>query len=252
MAASISGLISLAGATLSMTRTYILEAKHSQETAQEFLQELNVLQFNLERLDAFLRSEGEAIGYFDDTSVLVSSTQSCRTKLTALHVKLVEGSKERRLSLHTFGWPLKVKEHRQIIVDLRAFAHWAQFALTINGCTVLAKTSADVLEVLRKQIESFQLLQKVDDRTQSMERSQWEQAQALERSRASEERSKILDWISTLKHQQKHHDICRPRVKGTGDWLLQEVDFTIWMDAGERDNVLWCQGIQGSGKTILA
>ena len=252
MAASIAGLVSLAGATLSMTRTYILEAKHGQETAQEFLQELNILQFNLARLEAFLRSEGEAVGFFDDTSVLVSSTQSCRIKSTALHDKLVEGSKERRLSLHTFGWPLKVKEHRQMIVDLRAFVHWIQFALTINGCTLLAKTSTDVLDVLRKQVETFQLLQKVDDRTHSIERAQWEQSQALERSRASEERNKILDWISTLKHQQKHHDICRPRVRGTGDWLLREPDFTKWMDDSQRDNVLWCQGIQGSGKTILA
>ena len=252
MAASVAGLITLAGATLSMTRTYILEAKNGQETAQEFLQELNVLQFNLSRLDAFLRSEGEAVGYFDDTSVLVSSTQSFRIKLTTLHDKLVEGSKERRLSLHTFGWPLKVKEHRQMIVDIRAFAHWVQFALTINGCTILAKTSTDVVDVLKKQVESFQLLQKVDDRTRSIERSQWEQSQALERIQASEERNKILDWISTLKHQQKHHDICRPRVKGTGDWLLHEDDFTKWMDAGQRDNVLWCQGIQGSGKTIIA
>jgi hypothetical protein len=252
LAAGIAGLISLAGATLKVTRDCIHEARHGRETAQEFVQELDILHFNLSRLDKFLRSETEAIGHFDDTSVLVSSTHACRNKLTTLHNKLLEGSQARRLSLHTLAWPPKVKEHRDMIIELRAFAHWVQFALTINGCTLLAKTSTDVLDVLRKQLESLEILQKVDDRTLSMERSQWEQSQALERSQASAERNKILDWISTVKHQQKHYDICKVRVNGTGEWLLHERDFERWADATQSgNNILWCHGIQGSGKTML-
>jgi hypothetical protein len=252
LAAGIAGLISLAGATLKVTKDFIHEARYGRETAQEFVQELDVLHFNLSRLDKFLRSETEAIGYFDDTSVLVSSTHACRNKLSTLHDKLLEGSQARRLSLHTLGWPLKVKEHRDMIIELRAFGHWVQFALTINGCTLLAKTSADVLDVLKKQLEGLQILQKVDDRTLSMERSQWEQSQAWERSQANAERTKILDWISTIKHQQKHHDICKLRVDGTGEWLLHEGNFERWTNAIQPStNILWCHGIQGSGKTML-
>ena len=252
VSASIAGLISLVGATLSVTRVYIHEAKHGQETAQEFLRELDVLWCNLERLDGFLRSEGGAIGQFDHTSVLVSSTQSCRDKLASLHDKLVEGSRERRLSLHALGWPLKVKEHRRMIADLRAYSHWVQFALTIDGCAILAKTSTDVVDVVRKQVESFQLLEEVNDRTRSIEQFQWEHSQALERNRTSEKRSNILDWISTFNHQQRHHDIGRSRTKGTGTWLLRENNFIKWMNSDQPNNVLWCRGIQGSGKTILA
>lgn len=245
VAASIAGLVSLAGSTLSMTRTYILEAKHGRETAQEFLQELDILAFNLARLDAFLRSESEAIGFFEATSVLVSNTHSIRIKLTDLHDKMAEGSKERRLSMHTFVWPLKLKEHRQMIADLRAFAQWVQFALTINGCTILAKTSTDVIDILRNQLESFQLLQEVDHRTHSIERSQQEQSQALAQTRASEERRQVLDWISTLKHQQQHHDICRPRVIGTGSWLLHDAKFIRWMNTSQQDKRTMVSGHPG-------
>ena len=252
LAACIAGLVSLAGATLDVTKPYIREVRHGRETAEEFLQELGILHFNLSRLDKFLRTENEAIGYFDDTSILVSSTHSCRNKLTTLHDMLVKGTQARRLSLHTLGWPLRVKEHREVIVELRAFSHWVQFALTINGCALLAKTSVEVLDVLKHQLESLQLLQKMDDRTISLERSQQEQAQILRVSRASEERDKVLNWISTLKHQTMHHDISDPRIDGTGEWLLLDADFQRWMDAKSGNNVLWCRGIQGSGKTILA
>lgn len=252
LAASIAGLISLAGATLKITKDYIHEARHEQETASQIVQELDILHFNLSRLDKFLRSENEAIGYFDDTSVLVSSTHACRTKLTALHDKLIEGFQARRSLLRALRWPLQVKEHRQMILELRSFAQWVQFSLSINGCKLLAKTSADVLDLLRKQLESLNMLQTLDDRTLTMERSLGEQVQISRDTQTREERERILNWISPLKHQTKHHDVCKPRINGTGNWLLQEGDFQRWMSPIQPgSNVLSCSGIQGSGKTIL-
>lgn len=252
LAASIVGLISLAGVTLRVTKDYIHEAKHEQETACQFLQELDILHFNLARLDEFLRSEHKVIGKFDDTSILVSSTHACRTKLSTLHDKLVEGIHTRRSLLRALISPLQVKEHRELIIELRTFAQWVQFSLTINGCKLLAKTLADILDVLKTQLESFQLLQQVDDRTKMMERLQWEHSQALDESRAKKERDEVLDWISVFKHQTKHHDVCKPRIRDTGDWLPDDCDFKRWSrpDNSSR-NLLWCYGIQGSGKTIL-
>ncbi|KAK4691933.1 hypothetical protein P7C71_g5177, partial [Lecanoromycetidae sp. Uapishka_2] len=213
LAASIAGLVTLAGATLKVTEDYIHEARHEQETARQFLQELDILHFNLLRLDKLLRSENEAIGYFDDTSVLVSSTHACRTKLHMLHDKLIEGFQTRSSLRRALTWPLQVKEHREMITELRAFAQWVQFSLTINGCKLLAKTSADLLDALRKQFESLQLLQELDERTLSIQQLQYEQSQALEKARAKQERDNILSWVSKFKHKQQHHEICRPRVQ---------------------------------------
>lgn len=64
---------------------------------------------------------------------------------------------------------------------------------------------------------------------------------------------KVLDWLSTVKHEQNNHDIHMPRIDGTGEWLLHEVAFRNWRDNPKsRDNVLWCNGILGSGKSVLA
>lgn len=249
---SIASLVDLVARTSKITKTYIHEARHGKETAQEFLKELDVLHFNLSRLDKFLSSELETKRHFDNTSVLVSSTYACRNKLDALNDKLTMGYQARRFNINMFVWPLKVKEHRQVIGELRAFAQWIQFALSVDGFALLSKTSAEVLEILSNQLDSFQLLQKVDDRTLAIERSLNEQNQSLEISRANEERDRILTWISTLDYMQMHYDIRKPRANGTGKWFLRETSFRTWEDISQPGNsVLWCRGIQGSGKSIL-
>lgn len=251
-AASIVSLVELVARTFKITKTYIHEARHGKENAQEFLKELDVLHFILSRLDKFLRSETETVRYFDNTSVLVSSTYACRNKLDALNNKLSMGCQNRHFNINTFVWPLKVKEHRQVIGELRAFAQWIQFALSVDGFALLSKTSAEVLEVLSTQLDGFKLLQKVDDRTLAIERSLNEQNVSLETSRAKEERDRIFTWISALDHMQMHYDIRKPRVNGTGNWILRETTFRTWEDTSRASNgVLWCHGIQGSGKSIL-
>ena len=250
LAVGIASLVGLAAQTIDITKTYVHEAKHGKESAEQFLQELDVLHFNLSRLDAFLKHDVSKTQLFEDTSVLVSSTHACRNKLTALHDKVFKARHMRGSSLRVLTWPLDVKENREAIGELRAFAQWIQFSLSINGCALLSKTSAEVLEVLRGQLDSFQVLQKIDDRMLSIELSSREQAETLKETRLKKEREKILNWISTLDHKKEHQDIRKPRVDGTGQWFLRQNDFSAWRDAS-ASRVLWCHGIQGSGKTIL-
>lgn len=120
----------------------------------ELLRELDILHYNLLQLDSFLRSNG-AIRSFESTSVLVTSTSACRTKLTELFEKLNSAGDS---LMSRMKWPLNSKEHRDTVQDLRAFAQWIKFALTIDGCALLSKTSAEVLETLRQQLETFQLV----------------------------------------------------------------------------------------------
>ena len=247
-----SGLVSQVAQTSKITKTYIHEARHGREAAKEFLRELDVLHFNLSRLDKFLSSEPDTTRHFDDTSVLVSSTYACRNKLDALNDELSVNFQARHFNINILAWPLKVKEHRQAIGELRAFAQWIQFALSIDACALLSKTSAEVLKVLKNQLDSFQLLQKVDTRTLAIQRTLDEQNQSFNRSRANEERERILTWISTLNHMQKHYDTRKPRADGTGEWFLRETSFKTWEDTSRPgSSVLWCYGIQGSGKSIL-
>ena len=242
----ITGLIGLTGQTIKVTKGYLHSVKHAKETVAEMLQELEILYFNLSRLDKLLKTK-EAARHFDQTSVLVSSTHACRTKLTAICQKL-DGAGQGLLN--RLKWPLSKDDHQESLAQLRAFSQWIQFSLIVDGCALLSKSSAEVLAILTKQLDSFG---DIDRRTLSIEQSLTIQAQFLGDNRAVMEREKVLNWLSTVKHEQKHNDIRMPRMSGTGEWLLKEAKFRSWRDDSKsRDNVLWCHGIQGSGKSVLA
>ncbi|KAF7365791.1 ANK-REP-REGION domain-containing protein [Mycena venus] len=73
---------------------------------------------------------------------------------------------------------------------------------------------------------------------------------AQERENNNAERTKIIDWFSPINFFLRHADIARVRQAGTGEWLLAEPHFQEWESGSGR--TLWCRGIPGAGKTILA
>ena len=242
-------LIAVTAHAIHVTTRFVREVEYGTEAAAEFLRELNVLHYNLSRLDDFLKTD-EAIQPFDNSSVLVSATTACRNKITMLQQKL-EHATERRYG--RLKWPFSAKEHQETIRDLRAFAQWIHLSLTIDGCALLSKTSNEVLETLKSQLQTFDVAKSIDDRTRSIEQSLKEQINLTRNEHADAERQRVLNWISSIDHKQKHQDIRSPRLDGTGEWLLRTKEFQIWLQKRPTcDNVLWCQGIQGSGKSILA
>ncbi|KAL8802592.1 MAG: hypothetical protein Q9200_006532 [Gallowayella weberi] len=137
--------------------------------------------------------------------------------------------------------------------ELQAFAQWLHLALTINGSSLMAKTSAEVINVLSNQLRTFRLIEQVGTDTQLIHSVVADVRDMVSDSATDTERRTILNWISNAKPDQKHHDVRLPRVEGTGTWLLEEPLFKAWRDESFATNdVLWCPGIQGSGKSILA
>ena len=163
----VASLLGVAAQTLRLAKTYVDEVKHKDEAAAEFLKELDVLHFNLSRLDQFLNRESDGARHFDNTSVLVSSTTICRNNLDILHDKLSSNHARR---IERLKWPLSAKEHRKTIQELRAFAQWIQLALAIDGWTLLSKTSSEMLDILNLQLSTFQLLENTNDRTRSVQK----------------------------------------------------------------------------------
>ncbi|KAJ7431865.1 hypothetical protein FB451DRAFT_409316 [Mycena latifolia] len=70
-----------------------------------------------------------------------------------------------------------------------------------------------------------------------------------EHDKAAEEKE-ILNWITSLNFFQRQADVFRAWQPGTGEWLLSDATFKNWT-LGTR-GVLWCRGIPGAGKTVLA
>ncbi|KAJ7511611.1 hypothetical protein B0H11DRAFT_1699814, partial [Mycena galericulata] len=63
-------------------------------------------------------------------------------------------------------------------------------------------------------------------------------------------RDVILDWLSPINFFLRQADISQMRAKGTGKWLLENSLFKKW-ESGSG-STLWCRGIPGAGKTVLA
>ena len=251
IAVGVTSLVALAAQTITVTHKYVQDVRQGKDRAEQLLQELNVLHFNLSRLDQLTKSNVETARQFDNTSVLVSSMHACRNRLDALYKRLSNRQTERQPRIKVLKWPFELKEHREVIGELRAFTQSIQFALSIDSCGLLSKTSVEVMSILQSQLENFRLLQRMDHQSTLMKQNLEDSNQMLKDSRASAERETLLDWVTTINHQKKHHDICRDRVDGTGKWFLDDNKFVAWQEA-LTSGVLWCHGMQGSGKSILA
>jgi len=69
----------------------------------------------------------------------------------------------------------------------------------------------------------------------------------------SDEDNQIREWLSPLKPHQRHGDVQADRLDGVGDWLLGTGEFQKWRnrEAGCLEQVLFCSGDPGVGKTYL-
>lgn len=66
----------------------------------------------------------------------------------------------------------------------------------------------------------------------------------------NQEQLAILDWLTPIDYALQQNDYINRRQAGTGQWLLDSKDFRIWVETNNQ--ILFCPGIPGAGKTILA
>ncbi|KAL7950636.1 ankyrin repeat-containing domain protein [Trichoderma barbatum] len=65
----------------------------------------------------------------------------------------------------------------------------------------------------------------------------------------SQEHQAILDWLTPVDYAPQHNDFFSRRQEGTGQWLLESVEFQTWLKTDGQ--TLFCPGIPGAGKTII-
>ena len=250
-------LVALAAQTALFAKNFISSAKGAKESIEALVNELETLKSNLEKLDENLKNESKNEGgsslRFPQTSVLRSSAIACEARLSKLKRKLEKAASK---SQSKFGpgrltWPFNEEDHRKLMQDLRAFAQWTHFGLTIDGCALLSRTSKDVVAILHSQLETFDSVRSLEERTSAVEDALRNQTVALTTDHDHRVRDEILSWVSGYPYFKKHNDIRSQRAEGTGTWLLERVEYKNWRDELTFPNILWCHGVQGSGKSIL-
>ena len=65
-----------------------------------------------------------------------------------------------------------------------------------------------------------------------------------------EQKTKVLNWLTPINYGLQQSDFIKKRQEGTGNWLLNSDEFQHWLHHSKE--TLFCQGIPGSGKTIMA
>ncbi|KAF2466052.1 uncharacterized protein BDR25DRAFT_185539, partial [Lindgomyces ingoldianus] len=65
-----------------------------------------------------------------------------------------------------------------------------------------------------------------------------------------QQRDKILEWISSSNFPAQQSDLIARRQEETGLWFLNAAEFTEWVHGSNQS--LFCPGIPGAGKTMLA
>jgi hypothetical protein len=62
-------------------------------------------------------------------------------------------------------------------------------------------------------------------------------------------RQTVLNWVTPIDCAPQQNDFIARRQEGTGQWLLDSVEFQTWLKTNKQ--TLFCPGIPGAGKTII-
>lgn len=280
VASGIAGLISLALQVSGTIAIYVNSIKERSKNIQELHDELLLLGEVLSGLRDFLASEQAKGRSFDNNSVLQKAITDCRDRIERIGNKLKPPDSSSRVSraIGKLRWPFDQKEVNQMTENLRRYSETFHFAVTIEGCNLLSKTSEDATKGLREmldvskkiselsaqmglsaeesskrafQIQQIMALIPVLAKT-AVDVNELSHAARLAEVREQERRiTDILDWLAPVSWLHKHRDLQVKRSKGTGEWFLQHQVFKDWAEDETAEHDLLCVGGPGAGKSIL-
>ncbi|KAL9095584.1 MAG: hypothetical protein Q9165_002016 [Trypethelium subeluteriae] len=275
--ASIVGLFSLAVELTKIISEYSCGVADAPRNASDLLKELASLRHVLQRLGEFLKHDQATSAAFDQSSALFETSAVCRDRLLEL-LERFQKVKAKKLSriIQRLVWPLDEKETTRVLEALHRWTQTFSLSLTIDGCDLLSKSASELHLLLdtsrsiynttknvpllassaEQTLKVVQRLELIAESSSSQSRGSLERIENLASSVHNQSIDGkwrgFLDWLSDHRHESRHQELQARRVEGTGEWLLKERQFELWRDEENLDNqVLWCHGIPGAGKTFL-
>ncbi|OQD81053.1 hypothetical protein PENANT_c030G04575 [Penicillium antarcticum] len=147
-AASVFGVIQLAGSIVKLCGGYLQETKNAREDIIALQRSITGLEGTVQKLFEFL--QGPHAIKFPTCSLLVNNVSDCLSDLGALENKINPGrgkSMMRRFGVRAFKWPLKRTEVDRIIQGLERYKSSFTLSLQIDQTTLLTSVawSADLI-----------------------------------------------------------------------------------------------------------
>lgn len=237
VSASIAGLVTITDMVFRRTFRYIKTVKGAPKELSALTTAMGALSGILHNLSLLAdQLEGETF----DTTIQANHIYSCLQTVDKIQGILDKfDSATGNHSMKVMGrlkWPFSVAEAKDLCIEIEGHKTTLGLALTADGLSGL-------LQALSRQKD---LQSGIDDIKSELKRKR----EIEIRISMTEERRKILDWIQPYDPHQNHEMSLRLRHPGTGLWLIESNEFKSWLRCPSAK--VWCYGIPGAGKTVLA
>lgn len=274
------GLLVVVAQVTEAVNFYIGAIKDRKQEIQDLYQELILLRGVLTQLQEFIATEKAKDASFDSNSVLATAITDCSLRLERVGNKLKIPTGDRlSKTIAKLKWPLEQEEIKKLSVSLQRFIQTFSFALTVQGLTVLGRTS-DAAEAALKEsqtavqtmldmsnkfgipateqqkmsiqlAEILALLPTLGQQASEIKEMSQHLKLAEEREQARQ-KAEILEWLVPAATLQKHVKTQQQRVDKTCQWFLDSSEFQKWQNLFEPAYDMLCTGNPGVGKTVLA
>ena len=224
----VAALLQLIDVT-AQTIQYINEVKDAPKQRGRLAREASGLLMLLTDLRYRVEEADESNAWFTGVRSLSSPLQLFKEDLEDVAHKLRPGNIIRT----TFSWPFEEKQINIILVKIERIKTLVSLALQKD----IFQLS---LHIRGQNDRTLHSVEKVLNRVDELQASQEEQT-----------RKNLYSWLSPAEFSIKQSDVLSRRQEGTGEWLLRTPEFKSWVQDSDV-RTIWCPGIPGAGKTVLA
>ncbi|KAH9864036.1 hypothetical protein J1614_009969 [Plenodomus biglobosus] len=151
--------------------------------------------------------------------------------LEALQTIITDGDGLKQAS-KALMWRFKKEEVVGILQRIESFKKLVEIALKMNHFK-LSQAIKDDTNFVQTHVPAIQ-----------------SRVNKIRQDEADLKHGKMLDWISPTHYPAQQSVIMGHRQKGTSQWFLDAPEFARWL--GEPRGTLFCPGIPGAGKTMVA
>ncbi|OBT85043.1 hypothetical protein VE02_07148 [Pseudogymnoascus sp. 03VT05] len=222
--ASIIAIVQLTGVIIGCLNDLKDTSKDRAQCAIEISNVSNLLVTLMYRLDE-VSSNDTWYGEVQALAAVNGPIDQYRSALEQLKSKFTSSASSRTKIGGALSWKFSKEEVANILMRIERLKSLTQIAL---------------------EMDHFKLSQALKIDTTVITNT----VRSLQENQVSEQYRVITDWLSSTDFPAQQSDFIGRRQEGTGQWFTVSREFTNWLQGTKQD--LFCPGIPGAGKTMIA